>query len=272
MLRAACIILGLTALNAQAADVTVRPALDFSKPFGGTGNDTAGIVAVDASGNVYITGTTNSTDFPIASAFQPAIGGAPLRMTADGGKTWTSPAIPGPVYAVAGSPKAPATLYAGTTSGIYQSIDSGKTWAALAGAGNVSVNALVADSTNPGTLYAATTSGLLQSTDSGATWQAIGPNEYGLALAANPAQPGTLIAAFNTISAFNPNGGPSLYRTNDGGATWTLLANSPAGPVAIAFDAATPNLHMRSHPLPASLPAGWYRFASRWTAETPGPN
>jgi photosystem II stability/assembly factor-like uncharacterized protein len=237
MLRAPWILLGVSALNSQAADVTLRPALNFSKPFGGTGSETASSIAMDAGGNVYVAGTTNSTDFLTASALQPTIGGVPLRMTSDGGKTWTSPAIPRPVYAIAGSPMAPATLYAGTTSGLYQSVDSAKTWTSLSAAGTSQFNSVVVDAAAPATVYAATSTGLLKSVDSGATWRAMGPAGYALALAANPAQPGTLIAAFNMTPTR-----PSLYRTSDGGATWTLLSNSPAGPISIAFDAATPNL------------------------------
>ena len=33
-------------------------------------------VATDSSGNVYVTGRTGSTDFPLANAFQPTFGGS----------------------------------------------------------------------------------------------------------------------------------------------------------------------------------------------------
>src|SRR5947209_7010413 len=97
------ILLVLVGTNSWAADVTVRPSLVYSKIFGGTGYDLGSAVAADAAGNVYVAGTTASVDFPVKNALQPRIGGTPLRASLDRGKTWTAPAIPFPVYAVAGS-------------------------------------------------------------------------------------------------------------------------------------------------------------------------
>ena len=47
------------------------PGYVFSSYLGGTGCDTAFGIALDAAGDVYVTGQTDSTDFPIANAFQP---------------------------------------------------------------------------------------------------------------------------------------------------------------------------------------------------------
>jgi hypothetical protein len=46
-------------------------ALVYSTYLGGSANDAAQAVAVDASGSAYISGYTDSTDFPTANAFQP---------------------------------------------------------------------------------------------------------------------------------------------------------------------------------------------------------
>jgi hypothetical protein len=51
-------------------------ALLFSTFLGGTGDEDGRAVASDAAGNVTLTGTTTSTDFPTASAAQPVSGGA----------------------------------------------------------------------------------------------------------------------------------------------------------------------------------------------------
>ena len=47
-------------------------ALDYSTYLGGGKNDSGGDVAVDTSGAAFVVGTTASSDFPLASAFQPS--------------------------------------------------------------------------------------------------------------------------------------------------------------------------------------------------------
>jgi hypothetical protein len=50
-------------------------ALLYSTYLGGNSNDYGRGIAVDGSGNAYVTGYTFSTNFPTASPLQPAFGG-----------------------------------------------------------------------------------------------------------------------------------------------------------------------------------------------------
>ncbi len=68
---------GLAALGADVFVTKLNPtgtALVYSTYLGGENTERACSIAVDTSGNAYVTGFTNSDNFPIASAFQPALG------------------------------------------------------------------------------------------------------------------------------------------------------------------------------------------------------
>jgi len=55
--------------------LVIDPVLAFSTYLGGSDDDIASDLAVDASGNIYILGNTASADFPIVNPAQPVLGG-----------------------------------------------------------------------------------------------------------------------------------------------------------------------------------------------------
>ena len=121
-------------------------------------------------------------------------------------------------------PITPTTLYAGTILGVFKSTNGGDLWTesnnGITGLGP-RVNEIVFDPTNAATIYIGTNRGLYKSTNSGALWTQINtgalanftPSIGGLVI--DPSNPSTLYAALNTA-------GPNvLYKTIDGGASWT---------------------------------------------------
>ncbi len=60
----------------RAKQLVIDPKLSYSTYLGGSRTDRAFAIAVDSSGNVYLTGSTDSDDFPTASPYQgdPKIG------------------------------------------------------------------------------------------------------------------------------------------------------------------------------------------------------
>ena len=54
----------------RSRPLVIDPVLDYSSYIGGSGGDLALGIAVDSVGNAFITGTTNSSNFPTKSAFQ----------------------------------------------------------------------------------------------------------------------------------------------------------------------------------------------------------
>jgi hypothetical protein len=55
--------------------LVIDPALGYSTLLGGTLDDAGAAIATDTAGNVYVAGSTCSTDFPVVSGFQGTFGG-----------------------------------------------------------------------------------------------------------------------------------------------------------------------------------------------------
>ncbi len=57
--------------------LVIDPVLVYLTYLGGSGDDEANSITVDAAGNAYVIGFTDSTNFPVAGAMQPTYGGNP---------------------------------------------------------------------------------------------------------------------------------------------------------------------------------------------------
>jgi uncharacterized protein (TIGR03437 family) len=207
--------------------LVIDPQLVFDKSFGGSGMSTAAGIARDTQGNLYVAGSTDSTDFATVNPEQSHLGTAPLLVSANAGQTWSLTSL-GPadlVSAIAAAPSAPMVIYAATPIGIFQSLDGGTTWTPTVDTGLPGgVTSLAVDAGSSTTVYAATAQAIFVSTDGGASWRdstniGILGSAGVLAIAAHPTQSGILFA-----SVQNP---PALFRTTNGGQSWTQLTVVP---------------------------------------------
>ncbi|HWG28082.1 hypothetical protein [Actinospica sp.] len=171
-------------------------------------------------------------------------GGGVLKST-DGGSSWTVE-NPGGIFSgvefgsIAVDPNDHSRIYAGTTSGFYVSTDSGVTWSHPTGTGNFTSQTwgvALDPTTSPTTVFIGTASvGVQKSTDGGnnfttlagglPTGSRFGVTQIGIGTKAgtNPTANQTLYAAIQIQGGTDSNGGDlSIYKTTDGGTTWTHL-------------------------------------------------
>ena len=208
--------------------------------FPGSGQNSIQALATDATGNIYVAGTTGSPDFPVHNAAQAQFGDARIMRTTDRGTTWApvgSP--PQDVTVVVPDPVAPGILFAGGDTGIYKSTDAGRTWRQVYQNPNLGYTfggALVIDPGNHLRLAAIApfTGALLRSFDGGETWVASQPvcplSGCGGQLSADPTGSGTLLISSLVLSI-----------SRDWGATVQALAPPVGGGVTTAvFDPSHP--------------------------------
>lgn len=182
----------------------------------------------------------------------------------------------GDITALAVSPSDDAVVYAGTPAGVFRSADGGASWR-YAGLSRYSVLALAVDPTTPDTVFAGIddsdpdTGGVFKTTDGGLTWS---PARTGLEdprhdqdhpqfrylriseLAADPFDPSTLFAGSNEHSG--------LFRTVDGGASWSVVGSFRDDVRAIAANPVIPGTFYVS----LNQRLGFYRSVDRgetWT-------
>ncbi|MFZ0941171.1 MAG: hypothetical protein WAN63_17180, partial [Candidatus Sulfotelmatobacter sp.] len=176
--------------------------------------------------------------------------------TTDAGVVWTPVFDSEPVAsigALAVAPSDPRIIYAGTGEsdiredlssgdGVYRSTDSGATWNHVGLEDTRQISRIVIDPENPNVVYAGALGhafgpnqqrGVYKSIDGGAHWTRVldlGP-EIGISdLAMASSSPQLLFAGAWQVrrppwSAYAPIDGPGsgLYRSQDGGKTWTRL-------------------------------------------------
>jgi hypothetical protein len=170
-------------------------------------------------------------------------GGGVLKST-DGGNSW-SVENPGSVFSgvdfssIEVDPNNSQHIWATTTAGLYESANGGASWAQPAGdtSSNAAHGLILDSTTTPTTVYVATNGvGIQKSIDGGTTFTTLGgglpsSGTFGdtvLGAGTNstsfPSANQTLYAAIELSGSTDPNGGDlSMYKSIDGGTTWTRL-------------------------------------------------
>jgi photosystem II stability/assembly factor-like uncharacterized protein len=202
--------------------------------FAGSGRSSIQAIATDASGNVYVAGTTSSLDLPVMNAAQPQMGESRIMRSLDQGATWTPlgnpPADPQIIEA---DPYSPQILFAGSHDGIHKSTDGGQTWRTVYAlpSSYEGVSSLVIDPGNPSRVVALG-SGVILSSDGGESWTG------GLSCPVSPC--GSDLARIfvdqSGSGTFILVGISGLYISRDGGVTFSALRPPAFFPSTAAFD------------------------------------
>jgi photosystem II stability/assembly factor-like uncharacterized protein len=190
-----------------------------------------------------------------ATAAPPAATSAPaVNPGYFGALRWRSigPYRGGRALAVTGVPGSASTFYFGAVAGgVWKTTDGGGTWKPLTDDTPISsVGAIAVAPSNHDIIYVGTGEaaprgditygdGVYKSTDGGKTWSHIGledTRQIG-ALIVDPDNPDiVLVAALG--HAFGPNAERGLFRTTDGGKSWTkvLYRDQQTGAIDVSFD------------------------------------
>lgn len=190
-------------------------ALAYATRIGGSGSDDVRGIAVDAAGRAHIAGMTSSADFPTVNAWQPTLGGYPAFRSRDGGGAWTAVSTGLQVSGVSSFGFDRAQLgatYAGTTQGLFKTIDDGATWTST----SLPPQRIYAIADRPGAtpaVFVAGDGGLYRSRDHGASWSPVSQFPWVTAVAVTQASPAVVYAGMG----FRAN----IQKSVDGGDTWT---------------------------------------------------
>ena len=194
-------------------------------------------------------------------AYFGAVGGG-LWKTTDAGNTWT-PVTDGQITsssvgAVAVSESNPDTVFIGMGEncirgnimpgdGVYKSTDAGKTWAHVGFRDVDAISKIRIHPTNPNIVYVAAFGlyygpseerGVFKSTDGGKTWKRTlfkDPRTGAADLVLDANNPNVIYAALweaYRIEYQMSSGGPGsgMYKSTDGGETWTEITRNPGLP------------------------------------------
>ncbi len=211
--------------------------------------------------------------------FYQGTAGGGVWKTTDGGIHWANISDgyfhTGSVGAIAIAGSSPQVVYVGmgeacirgnasVGDGVYKTTDGGKTWTHVGLAATSQIARVRIHPRNPDLVYVAALGspwgpspdrGVYRSKDGGRTWEKIlyrDENTGAIDLVMDPSDPNVLYASFLQLRRYpwgliSAGPGTGLFKSRDGGDTWTELTNNPGlpaglkGRIGIAVSPARPN-------------------------------
>ena len=246
----ACLPLAIpTTRDATVPPANLTSALRWRSVGPFTGGRATAVAGVRGEPNVYYMGTA----------------GGGVWKTDDYGATWRSISDKdfktASIGALAVAPSDSNVIYVGTGDsaprntvltgeGMYKSTDGGKTWSFVGLGDTHIITWIVVDPANPDVVYVAALGhlfapnadrGIFKSTDGGRTWKKIlfVDDETGaISMTMDASNPQVLYAGMWQMSrshwSFSSGGpGSGIYKTTDGGATWTNISHNAGLPTGV---------------------------------------
>jgi hypothetical protein len=241
--------------------LVIDPVLSYATYLGSNGDEFGYGIAVDAQGNAYVVGSTNSFAFPTTGQnFVPtgSVGDAFItKLDPTGSSLVYSTLIGGSTseqaFGIALDSAGDAYITGRTSSAdfpttanairanrsLIKTTNGGASWGASNnGIGSTAVTSFAVDPSNPSTLYASTSggSGVYKSTDGGANWVALSTGFTSAnAVVIDPTTPATIYAAVNA-------GSFAVFKSTNGGASWAATGAFGGGLLySLAIDPASPS-------------------------------
>jgi hypothetical protein len=249
--------------NSQDAFITKfngsGTALVYSTYLGGNNIEQATGIVVDSSGDAYVTGSTNSPNFPTTNgAFQTTFGGPQstccfsffgdafvTKINSTGTALVYSTFVGGSgadggfgialdssgnayIAGATGSTNFPTTsgVFKGANHGVFKTTDAGADWGpASSGLPPSAITSIAIDHLSPSTLYAGTSNnGVFKSTNGGGTWVA---HNFGLT------STNVLTAAVdptNSSVIYLGTFDHGVFKSTDAGGSWNAMDTGEGGP------------------------------------------
>lgn len=215
----------------------------------------------------------------------------------DAGRTWApifDSAPVGSIGALAVAPSKPQVIYVGTGEadmrsdiaqgvGMFRSVDAGRSWRPIGLDDSQQIGRILVDPTEPDVVLVAAlghpyganqTRGVFRSVDGGKTWTRSLYKDADTGAIDLAAEPGQLHVVYASLwqtrrppwNVYPPSSGPGggLYRSEDGGQTWSALSGRglPARPGRIGI-AVSPSQPRRVFALVDATDGGLYRSDDR---------